>query len=143
MVNHCSQYVLYHLVKVAEEAVGHSDNNPTTLYTVVYRAWTSSLCVVPLKSHSEPPWDGGIVMDFSFFFFVFFVLFVCLFVLGQHLWHMEVPRLGVELQLQLPAYTTATAAQDPSHICDLHHSSGQHQILNPLRDGIQPQPHGS
>ena len=28
--------------------------------------------------------------------------------------HMEVPRLEVELELQLPAYTTATAAQDLS-----------------------------
>ena len=28
--------------------------------------------------------------------------------LGPHLWHMEVPRLGVKLGLQLPAYTTAT-----------------------------------
>ena len=27
--------------------------------------------------------------------------------LGAHLWHMEVPRLGVKLELQLPAYTTA------------------------------------
>ena len=45
---------------------------------------------------------------------------------------MEVPRLGVELELQLLAYTTATATRDPSHICALHHSSQQHQILNPL-----------
>ena len=37
---------------------------------------------------------------------------------------MEASRLGVELEeLQLPAYTTATATPDPSHICDLHHSS--------------------
>jgi len=43
---------------------------------------------------------------------------------------MEIPRLGVELQLQLPAYITATATQDLSHVCDLHHSSRQHQILN-------------
>ena len=28
--------------------------------------------------------------------------------LGLHLWHMEVPRLGVELELQQPAYATAT-----------------------------------
>ena len=27
---------------------------------------------------------------------------------------------------------TATATQDPSHICDLHHSAQQCQILNPL-----------
>ena len=45
---------------------------------------------------------------------------------------MEVPRLGVKLELQLPAYATATATQDPSHICDLHHSSQQCRILNPL-----------
>ena len=30
--------------------------------------------------------------------------------------HMEVPRLGVELELQLLAYTTATATWDPSHL---------------------------
>ena len=35
---------------------------------------------------------------------------------------MEGPRLGVELELQLQAYTTAMATPDPSHICDLHHS---------------------
>ena len=29
-------------------------------------------------------------------------------------------------------YTTATAMPDLSCICDLHHSSWQHQILNPL-----------
>ena len=53
-------------------------------------------------------------------------------VLGLHLRHMEVLRLGVESELQLPAYTTATATQDPSSICDLHHSSRQHQFSNPL-----------
>ena len=35
-----------------------------------------------------------------------------LFSLRLHLWHMEVPRLGVESELQLPAYTTATATRD-------------------------------
>ena len=64
-----------------------------------------------------------------FFFFVF---------IRPHPWHMEVPRLGVELQLYLPAYTTATATSYPSHACELHHSSPQSGILNPLseaRDG--------
>ena len=32
---------------------------------------------------------------------------------------MEVPRLGVKSELQLPAYTTATAMWDPGHIFDL------------------------
>ena len=44
---------------------------------------------------------------------------------------MVVPRLGVALELQLQAYTTATATRDPSYICNLHRSL-THQILNPL-----------
>jgi len=35
-------------------------------------------------------------------------------------------------ELQLLAYTTVTATPDLSHVCDLQHSSGQRQILNPL-----------
>ena len=34
--------------------------------------------------------------------------------------------------MQLPAYTAATAMPDPSQVCDLHRSSWQPQILNPL-----------
>ena len=30
---------------------------------------------------------------------------------------MEVPMLGVESELQLPAYATATGTWDPSHVC--------------------------
>ena len=42
---------------------------------------------------------------------------VCLFFfLGPHPGHMEVPRLGFQSELQLPAYTTATTMQDPSCI---------------------------
>ena len=63
-----------------------------------------------------------------FFFFFFFCL------LGPHPWHMEVPRSGVESELQLPAYTTATVTWDPSHTYDLYHSSWQHQILSPMSE---------
>ena len=45
---------------------------------------------------------------------------------------MEVPRLGIKSELQLPAYTTAIAMLDLSPICDLLHSSQQCQILNRL-----------
>ena len=45
---------------------------------------------------------------------------------------MEISRLGVKLQLHLPAYATATATPEPSLFCDLHHSSQQHRILNLL-----------
>ena len=47
---------------------------------------------------------------------------------------MEVSRLGIQSQLQLLACATATATSDPSHICDLHPSSWQCRILNPLRE---------
>ena len=45
---------------------------------------------------------------------------------------MEDPGLRAELELQLQAYTTAITLPDPSYVCDLHQSSWQHQIINPL-----------
>ena len=71
--------------------------------------------------------------DTCTFFVPLFIVF-----LGPNPQHREVPRLGVESELQLPACTTATATLDPSWVCDLHPSSQQRQILNPLseaRDG--------
>ena len=52
---------------------------------------------------------------------------------GLHLQHMEVSSPGVKLELQLLAYTTATATQNPSWVSDLHRSSWQ-WILNPLSE---------
>ena len=52
---------------------------------------------------------------------------------------MEVPKLGVKLELQLPAYTTATATPDLSRVCDLHHGSQQRRILNLLSEArVEP-----
>ena len=67
------------------------------------------------------------------------ILFFCLFVLfcfsslfrATPAAHGS-PQAGVELELQLPTYTTATPALHC--ICDLHHSSRQRRILNPLRE---------
>ena len=42
-------------------------------------------------------------------FIYFFLIFYFLSFLGSHLQHMEVPRLGVESELQPLAYATATA----------------------------------
>ena len=47
----------------------------------------------------------------------------------------QVPRLGVEQELQPPAYARATATRDLSHICNLHHGTRQCQSLNPLSIG--------
>ena len=60
---------------------------------------------------------------------------VCIYIyslIGPYPQHMEVPRLGVELELQLLAYATATTIRDLSCVCDLHRSSRQRQILTPL-----------
>ena len=65
-----------------------------------------------------------VLLDF-FFFLVF---------LGLCPWQMEVPKLGVEMELPLLAYATATAMPDPSLICDQHHSSWQQWILNPTSE---------
>ena len=64
---------------------------------------------------------------------IFTVLFFFL-LFELHPWHMEVSRIGFELELELLAYTTVTAIamHDPSHVCDPHHRSWQHWILNPL-----------
>ena len=83
----------------------------------------SSLCLLC-------PWVSmcALLSPFSFFCFL----------LGLHPRHMEVPRLGVESELHLWAYTITTATWDPSHICNLCHSSWQCRILNPLKPGIKP-----
>ena len=52
--------------------------------------------------------------------------------LGPHLGHMEVPRLGFKSELQLLAYTTATAASGSEPCLNLHHSSQQRWIPDPL-----------
>ena len=52
---------------------------------------------------------------------------------------MKALRLGVESELHLPPYASATATWDLNCVCDLYHSSGRHQILNPVseaRNGI-------
>ena len=61
-----------------------------------------------------------------FFFFFFFLLF------------RAAPVAYGGSQASGPIRATATATPDLSHVYDLHHSSQQHQMLNPLskaRDG--------
>ena len=65
---------------------------------------------------------GQIGATSSFFLSFFFFL-------GLHPRHIEVPRIGAKLELQLPAYTTATATQDLSRVFNLHYSSQQYWIL--------------
>ena len=55
------------------------------------------ICIYMLNHPHSWPWNKSSLV----FFFCF---------LGLHPWHIEVLRLGVELQLQLPTYATATAS---------------------------------
>ena len=73
--------------------------------------------------------DLGHVPRFNHIIFVTFFFF-----LGPHLGHMEVPKPGIKLELQPPAYATTIAMPDPSPMCELHHSPGQRQTLNPLNE---------
>ena len=76
------------------------------------------------------------------------VLFIYLFIYFRAtLRHVEVPRLGV-----IWCYSCwpmpqpqPTAKLDPGHFCDLHHSSRQCHLLNPLSQARESnsQPHGS
>ena len=92
-----------------------------------------SLFITP----SDPPekcWIKVIMWDFYQFPILKLNFFFLFCFLGPHLQHMVVPRLGIELELQLPPYSTAITMWDPCHICNLHHSSWQCQILNPLSE---------
>ena len=60
--------------------------------------------VIKVRQDVCPEHGGSLCSKKNFFF--------CS--LGPHSWHMEVPRLGVKSEVQLLAYTTNTATQDPS-----------------------------
>ena len=71
----------------------------------------------------------------SFLIYFYFYLFICFF-LRPHLWQMEVLGLGIKSELELLAYTIATAMPHLIHVCDLHCSSWA--PLNPLTPWARP-----
>ena len=100
------------------------------LLTSWHRTMVQARSVISLPQLNQP-FLWGIVFPWPLF-----CLFVCLFFafLRPNPWHMEVSRLGGKSELQLPAYTMAKAMQDPSRVCNLHHSSRQPQIPDPLSE---------
>lgn len=97
------------------------------------RSWTRSIPsfqTFSLARKHPVSWQIMVLKDdpeFSFLFLLYFFL-------RPHLQHMEGPRLCVELKLQLLVYTRAKATPHPRHICDLHRSLQQCQVLNPLTE---------
>ena len=104
---------------------------PSVTFSAVIRPLLCLVLLPPFKL--KWPWFFRFLFCWGWHLILCVCVCVCVCVcLGPHLQHMEVPRLGVESELQLLAYTTATAIPDPSGVCDLHYSSWQRRILNPL-----------
>ena len=78
----------------------------------------------PMKDRTQNINTLGQTLGSHFFFFF----------LGPNPRHMEIPRPWIEPELKLLAYTTATATQDLSHVCNLQHRSLQRQIPEPLSE---------
>ena len=70
----------------------------------------------PVISEEMVGFWNGIVLVAEFRFFVFF---------GLHLRHMEVPRLRIKSELQLPAYSTACSCQPAAASLQHTHTSSK------------------
>ena len=81
----------------------------------VQPCWPFGFCPLRPMSDFWPPECTRVKLR-CFIFILFY---------GPYLWHIEVPGLGVELELQLPACTTDKAMQDPC-TCDFA------PVANPL-----------
>ena len=84
------------------------------------------------------------IINLFYFIYLFIYLFTYLLTylfcfLGPHPRHMDVPRLGVQPELQLPAHTTATAVWDPSCVCNYTTACGSARSLTHWAwPGIKP-----
>ena len=134
----------YGIRKLQGSDLSHSCSNTGTL--TCCEGWSWNACLSSNPSHwrdnagSLTYCHSGNSSMLSFLIailkntsFLFFFLFLFVF-LGVHPQHMQVPMPGIKSELQLLAYTTATAMPDPIHICSLYLSSQQQWILNPLSE---------
>ena len=118
--------MVYHLVPLflcgdCERSKNYTFLCFSLVFMSVHDAVLLGIDTLPVRSL----WSVTFAMRNFKFFFCF---------LRLHPWHFEVSRLGVKLELRLPAYATATARPDLSHVCHLYHSLWQRQILYPLSE---------
>ena len=97
--------------------ITHGRENLMMIKETAYWGWA---CIWGL-------WTNG-MLSVCFFILFYFTLFYYVNFSDSHLWHIKVPRLGVESELQLWVQATAMAMPDPSRLCDLR------WILNPLSE---------
>ena len=143
-------FALIFIISVLLLSSGSTFHSCSKVFSYIFRSFISSLlslCGVQAKDLLSrkrhrvrfgrwitrgPPVQNIFELPPKKFSSLTLTMYFYLFILGPHPQHVEVPRLGVETELRLPAYATASATPDPSCIGDLHHSARQGQILNPL-----------
>ena len=119
-----SQYLRYQCKNIAElgkginylalSSIGMGNQIRKLDLFILFLKLPSPLCVP--KSYT--PFTSLILIRNTFFqvtisnIFSLFFFFLAFLLGGAYSQHMEVPRLGVESELQLMAYTTATAMPD-------------------------------
>ena len=121
--SHITQEVLRSNMYLLSLYPQYLENEPVTQTVHIehfWYEWMNLITYIFAKLENDTQ-RSEVIALLSFLFFSIFFFFY--FFLGLHSRHMEVPRLGVKSELQLLAYTTATATRDLSHVCHLHHSS--------------------
>ena len=111
----------------------NSESTFTLYFLWLFKVKRCTIIKLALMTWVTCMWIPAIQTLNKYTLFIFIIIIIICF-LWLHLRHMEIPRLGVELELQQPAYTIAIAMWDPSHICDLHQSSWQCERLNPMSE---------
>ena len=93
----------------------------------------------PIIWNNKQPWGNKTEVTSSciigWIFFSFFFFFSCF--VWPHVAHMEVPRLRVQSELQLPA------TRDPSRVCDLHQNLRQCGIFKTYLARLEIEPASS
>ena len=90
----------------------------------IRQRWLPVSSVVDLSGRKHAVDDLGrkTILGFGGDFFFFFCFS------GLHVWHLDVPGLGVESELQLQVYTTDTDTLNLSYICKVHCSLWQSML---------------
>ena len=110
------------------------------LTSKIYFLYTSDLCTFLNSWFLE--FSHNKMVFFSFFFcflWGFFFFFLFFWVIPAACESSQAGGLNRATAAELPAYTIATAMQDLSSVCNLHHSSGQcRNLTHWAKPGIEP-----
>ena len=127
-------YILHIVIDCSFCTIFHYWNVSRVIYSAIYRHLDSSQTEKIINNSVVNTLFVNIYLLFFFAFFFFFFFFFR----ATHLAYGSSQARG-----WIRAVATAMATGDPSHVCDLHHSSWQYRILTHDRgQGLNPHPHG-